>query len=253
MKNLQFSNFEIPKYHKFIKNMNNILTQKTIMRILTEISGLKSSLPINWDSTIWIRFSKKNYNLLSFIISGPKDTPYENGLFEFHTYFPNDYPENVPEVLLHTTGNNKIRFNPNLYENGKVCLSLLGTWKGQNSESWNPKTSTFLQVIISIQSLILIEQPFFNEPGYEKDFNTQKGIIKSKEYNEKLYLPTLEYSMIDMIKNPPNGFEEVIINHFKLKKEEIINKTLLWENTLLNNKDIFNNKRNELIDILNKL
>jgi hypothetical protein len=35
-----------------------------------------------------------------------------------------------------------VRFNPNLYINGKVCLSLLGTWSGP---SWNPKTSTLLQ------------------------------------------------------------------------------------------------------------
>jgi len=43
-------------------------------------------------------------------------------------------------------------------------LSLLGTWSGQESEKWNPKTSTFFQVMISIQTLILVEQSNFNEP-----------------------------------------------------------------------------------------
>lgn len=33
-------------------------------------------------------------------------------------------------MLLATTGGGKVRFNPNLYNNGKVCLSLLGTWSG---------------------------------------------------------------------------------------------------------------------------
>jgi ubiquitin-protein ligase len=28
------------------------------------------------------------------------------------------------------------RCNPNLYEDGKVCLSILGTWQGEKSESW---------------------------------------------------------------------------------------------------------------------
>lgn len=28
------------------------------------------------------------------------------------------------------TGKGKIRFNPNLYKDGKICLSLLGTWRG---------------------------------------------------------------------------------------------------------------------------
>lgn len=42
-----------------------------------------------------------------------------------------------------TTGSGSVRFNPNLYQCGKVCLSLLGTWQGP---SWDPATSTILQV-----------------------------------------------------------------------------------------------------------
>lgn len=45
---------------------------------------------------------------------------------------------------LSTTGGGKIRFNPNLYACGKVCLSLLGTWRGHASENWDPKLSTML-------------------------------------------------------------------------------------------------------------
>ena len=254
MKQLQFSCFEIPENHKYIKNINTKPTQKNSIRILSEISGLKTALPIDWSSTIWVRFSKTNFNLLSFMISGPSDTPYENGLFEFHAYFPNNYPETVPQVLFETTGYGTVRFNPNLYNTGTVCLSLLGTWKGQNSESWNPNTSTFLQILISIQSLIFNEQPYFNEPGYEKEFNTAKGTLNSNKYNDKLYKPTIEFGMIDMIKKPPNGFEDIINNHFKLKKEEIINNTLKWQNILINqDQQNFINKRNELIELLNKL
>jgi len=39
---------------------------------------------------------------------------------------------------------------------GKVCLSLLGTWAGPG---WNPAKSTLLQVLVSIQSLILVPIP----------------------------------------------------------------------------------------------
>ena len=48
---------------------------------------------------------------------------------------------------------------------GKVCLSLLGTWEGAKGEGWNANASTALQVLLSIQSLILVPQPYFNEPG----------------------------------------------------------------------------------------
>ena len=48
-------------------------------------------------------------------------------------------------VNFRTTGNGVVRFNPNLYHCGKVCLSLLGTWEGAQGEQWN-ETSTILQV-----------------------------------------------------------------------------------------------------------
>ena len=50
------------------------------------------------------------------------------------------------------------------YNCGKVCLSLLGTWHGDNQTSkWNPNSSTVHQVLLSIQALILIEQPYVNK------------------------------------------------------------------------------------------
>lgn len=49
---------------------------------------------------------------------------------------------------------------------GKVCLSLLGTWGGSGvAEKWNEKTSTFLQVAVSLQSLVFVPEPYYNEPG----------------------------------------------------------------------------------------
>ena len=47
---------------------------------------------------------------------------------------------------MQTTGQGTVRFNPNLYNCGKVCLSLLGTWQGAAGETWDPKCSTLLQV-----------------------------------------------------------------------------------------------------------
>ena len=253
MKQLQFGSAELPINHRFIQHKTVKPNQKSVMRMLSEISSFKNNLPLNWESSIWIRVPKDNFNLFTFLISGPKDTPYENGLFEFHTYLPADYPNSVPEVLLHTTGNNLIRFNPNLYNTGKVCLSLLGTWQGTESEKWNPKTSTFLQVMVSIQSLILVEQPFFNEPGYEREMNTPKGKKLSDEYNEEKEPHTISLAMIDMIKNPPKGFEEVVKLHFKMKKEEIIAKTLIWEQNAIKHKNLIASNRYTLILLLNSL
>ena len=253
MKLLQFSNCGISSDHRFKQNKKIVPEQKALIRILSEFSSFKTGLPLNWESTIWVRVPKDNISMITFLISGPKDTPYENGLFEFHAYFPQDYPNKVPQVLIHTTGNDKVRFNPNLYGNGKVCLSLLGTWQGQEGEKWNSKTSTFLQVMVSIQSLILIENPYFNEPGWEREMNTSIGKQKSDAYNEALHPHTIRLAMLDMIKNPPNGFEDVVTTHFKMKKDEIINSTLVWEQNASKHKKLIETNREELIKVLEKL
>ena len=241
MKSLQFLTYDIDENHKFFNMINNTLNKASLIRIISEISSFKTNLPLNWDSTIWVRFPKNNYNIFTFLISGPKKTPYENGLFEFHAHFSEDYPKSVPKVFLNTTGNGTVRFNPNLYNNGTVCLSLLGTWAGNENETWNPITSTFLQIMISIQSFILIEEPYFNEPGYENKIDTEYGISASKLYNNNIYPNTIDYCMINMINNPPHGFKETVDNHFKLKKTEIINNLYEW------------NKKCQPINIENKI
>lgn len=93
------------------------------------------------------------------LITGPDDTPYEGGFFYFFLRVPPDYPLKPPRVRLMTTGGGKVRFNPNLYANGKVCLSILGTWSGP---AWSP-TQSISSVLMSIQSL-LSEEPYHNEP-----------------------------------------------------------------------------------------
>ena len=84
------------------------------------------------------------------MITGPVDTPYEHGLFVFDVHLPPDYPASPPVLfyLSQCSG----RLNPNLYDDGKVCVSLLGTWSGRGSEVWTSK-SNVLQVLVSIQGI----------------------------------------------------------------------------------------------------
>jgi len=94
------------------------------------------------------------------IICGPEGTPYEGGFFYFFIRVTADYPIKPPLVRLMTTGNGIVRFNPNLYANGKVCLSILGTWPGPE---WTAAQS-ISSMLVSIQSL-MNDKPLFNEPG----------------------------------------------------------------------------------------
>ena len=155
--------------------------------------------------------------IFRFLITGPKDTPYQDGCFLFEMILNNDYPITPPSVRFLTTGNGKVRFNPNLYACGKVCLSLLGTWSGNEGEKWNPKTSTLLQILVSIQSLIFTDKPYFNEPGYENNMNSEAGKKANDDYNKAIKSHTQTWAIKNMIKNPSEDFKEIIEKHFKLK------------------------------------
>lgn len=115
------------------------------------------------------------------------------------------------KVQFLTTGAGRVRFNPNLYESGKVCLSLLGTWAGPG---WIPNKSTLIQILVSIQSLILVEQPYFNEPSFETTMGTPQGTKQSNAYNREIRRATVNHGMLGILRSPPPFFEEVVAQHF---------------------------------------
>jgi baculoviral IAP repeat-containing protein 6 len=99
-----------------------------------------------------------------------------------------------PKVTFRTTHNGAYRFNPNLYACGYVCLSLLGTWSAVSAcEQWNPEKSSLLQVLLSIQSLILVPHPYFNEPGYG---SVQPKNQASLNYNSHIRKYTLQAGLL---------------------------------------------------------
>ena len=126
---------------------------------------------------IFISYKENNITELYVIIVGSDETPYRGGFFSFKMDFSTGYPYKPPSVTYLTTNNGKIRFNPNLYSSGKVCLSILGTWSGPGwSAEMSPTT-----VIMSIASLILNKNPYQNEPGHDNE-NTPGVFSKYRKY-----------------------------------------------------------------------
>jgi hypothetical protein len=68
---------------------------------------------------------------------------------------------------------------------------------------------SFLQVLVSIQSLILVAEPYFNEPGYEQSRGTPYGDQKSLTYSSNISVATIQWGMINQIRNPTPCFKEV--------------------------------------------
>lgn len=181
--------------------------KKWTKKIQDEWKILEKDLP----NSIFVRAYETRMDLMRAVIVGPAGTPYHDGLFVFDIHFPPTYPDTPPMVYYYSGG---LRLNPNLYDNGKVCLSLLNTWTGKGSEKWVPTNSTMLQVLVSIQALILNDKPFFNEPGYDGMYPGAVGEKRSKEYNEEIFILSLK-TMIYTLRRPPKHFEDLVAGHFR--------------------------------------
>ena len=194
-------------------------TSVNVLHIAKELASLETSLPFSECSSIFVRIDETDLRKIRFMITGPKGTPYDMGCLFFTVTFTSTYPATSPQVVFDTTGYGSVRFNPNLYQCGKVCLSLLGTWSG---DPWISGKSTLLQVLTSIQACVLVDEPYYNEPGMRTD------PWKSKKYTIIVRRFTVKYAMIDILEKPPLGFEQTIRDHFKLKKKDILQRVDEW-------------------------
>ncbi|KAK3009201.1 hypothetical protein RJ639_013244 [Escallonia herrerae] len=157
-------------------------------------------------------------DLLRAVIVGAYGTPYQDGLFFFDFHLPPEYPAVPPSAYYHSGG---WRINPNLYEEGKVCLSLLNTWTGRGNEVWDSTSSSILQVLVSLQGLVLNSKPYFNEAGYDKQIGTAEGEKNSFSYNENTFLLNCK-TMMHVMRKPPKDFEELVREHFKRHGHHIL-------------------------------
>ncbi|CAG9807710.1 unnamed protein product [Chironomus riparius] len=212
----------VPSTHKYHLTVFHPTNPHSFYKaVQKEHKLLKNSLP----SGVWTITFEDRLDLLSVLIQGPTKTPYEDGLFAFDIQLGHDYPKSPP--LCHYISYCRDRLNPNLYEDGKVCVSLLGTWSGRGTEIWCPNSSTLLQVIVSLQGLILVDEPYYNEAGYEKQRGTQQGKENSRMYNEMVVLKLVQ-SMTKLISSPPEVFGDIIQEHFRRNGENFYYRIKSW-------------------------
>ncbi|CAA6656009.1 unnamed protein product [Spirodela intermedia] len=213
-----FKHFDIAKEpldHHFFGGTEQVLCgRKWTKKVQKEWSILEKNLP----DAIFVRVFEDRMDLLRAVIVGACGTPYQDGLFFFDFFLPSEYPQVPPSAYYHSGG---LRINPNLYEEGKVCLSLLNTWTGKGNEVWDPNSSSILQVLVSIQGLVLNSRPYFNEAGYEKQVGTAEGEKNSYPYNENTYLLNLR-SMLYLLRRPPMHFEDFVRDHFRSRGPYIL-------------------------------
>ncbi|KAF7301634.1 Baculoviral IAP repeat-containing protein 6 [Mycena indigotica] len=216
---------QVPHYKSYFNHEIRMLAAsdlpKRSLAIAKELSILTSNLPIAWDSSIFLRIDETRVDVLKALITGPESTPYYNGCYLFDIFLGPSYNQMPPNVKYMTTNGGKSRFNPNLYADGKVCLSLLGTWSGPG---WVAGKSTLLQVLVSIQSMILCEEPYLNEPGWA----TSGGTPQSQSYSANVRRMVVKTAMLGNLQNPPEPWADIIRTHFRLKAQSITEQLDQW-------------------------
>jgi len=123
----------------------------------------------------------KNFLKWDILLFGPTDTIFDGGIFNCQLEFPKDYP-NKPPIFIFTNN----LFHPNIYKDGKVCISILHEGVDQYgyehiSERWNPSHSAN-SVLMSFLSIL--SEPNFDSPAnvdasklWKENFNEYKKII----------------------------------------------------------------------------
>jgi ubiquitin-protein ligase len=224
----------------------------TTMRIMHDIVDFNENKP----EGIFLYIDKKNIKKQYSLIIGPEGTPYFGGFFFFEIIYPDDYPNKSPTIKFLTIDNN-VRFNPNLYQCGKVCLSILGTWSGP---SWTPVMNIRL-VLDSIRSL-LGQYPIQNEPGFE---NVKPDDIRSMEYNQYLLFHTYRLAIIDVLNKKFILYSELFKNEIKTEfeknkqklSEDLLSYESIYGNSTIENRVYFIKKSKldfkELLESFNKI
>ena len=207
--------------HFFLRKVPTAPTTLNARKLFKELAAYKNALPVEYGSSCFCRVISNRLDLLRVMITGPDGSPYANGCFLFDISLPSNYPQSAPKVQFLTTGGGRMRLNPNLYQCGKVCLSLLGTWSGPG---WISGQSTLLQVLISIQSLILVPDPYFNEPCFDQMRGTPAGNAASEKYNTNIRRYTIDAAVNSHLNsilnntNPFPEFEAIMVKHFLEKR-----------------------------------
>jgi len=154
-----------------------IITQDTIKRIIKDVKDINTNKEDFKKNGIFYKHDDENVLKGYILIIGPNNTPYQYGFYFFEILFSYDYPFTPPKVK-YFTNDGYTRFNPNLYINGKVCLSILNTWRG---EQWT-SCQTLRSILLTLVT-IFNNEPLTNEPGIKnthKDFENYNKIITYK-------------------------------------------------------------------------
>ena len=189
--------------------MTTFIQKETIQRLLKDVRHIIKN-PLTEQGIYYIHDDSDIMKGYAMIV-GPSDTPYFGGFYFFEFTYPYDYPHTPPNVKYCTNGNG-IRFNPNLYVCGKVCISLLNTWRG---DQWT-SCQTISTVLLTLCTL-LCDSPLLNEPGVTKTHRDMEN------YTDIIEFSNLNIAVCDIV-TKKNGIYQPFFDNFYPFIKENFNK-----------------------------
>lgn len=195
--------------------MTQYISKETVNRLLKDVKQIMKN-PLTENGIYYVHHDSEMLQGYAMIV-GPEDTPYFGGYYFFEINYPTDYPHSPPKIKYCTNGDN-VRFNPNLYKCGKVCVSLLNTWRG---DQWTSCQS--ISTVLLTLCTLLCKNPLLNEPGVTETHNDLK------KYNNIIEHANIKISICDIIKRKPGVYLEFfeifypyIKSNFIYNKDKII-------------------------------
>lgn len=135
------SSKDMAKRYESETEQKKISGNKSLVRIAKEIQ-LYNENPHPFVSI----YPCENINVWKILLLGPKETPYENGLFLLYASFPGDYPFKAPEVRFITP-----IYHCNMNQQGRICHSVF-------DRNYTPALK-FRDIIDCVYGLILTPEP----------------------------------------------------------------------------------------------
>lgn len=143
------------------------------IRIIKEIDRInKDPIP-----GISVTTMNNDVRYLQILMSGPIQSPYENGLFTLELFLPREYPMVPPKIRFIT----KI-YHPNIDKIGRICLDVL-------KDKWSPALQ-IRTILISIQALLSLpnlDDPLNHEVANYWKKDPDEAIKEAKQW-------TLQYA-----------------------------------------------------------
>jgi ubiquitin-protein ligase len=160
--------------------------------------------PLYADSGIFYEAEDANINHGFACVFGPQGTPYEDCpmLYEFNV--GPTFPFDPPKVEFRTY-DGITRFHPNMYKEGKCCLSILHTWEGPKWAS----TMRLSTILVTLQSL-MDTNPLAHEPGFAgKTSATHTAYAEFVEFSCMRYIVERQESLLKG-KQQPTAFQPFV-------------------------------------------